>query len=263
MLIPHRTPQTVVDLIKASCVAWRSTLSTIRYFIGPVTVIKTLYPILFLHIVIASNQANEQGSLMGLLLIALITTFVMGCCFYAVAMPHTQQPVSSKEVVRLVSQRAMLFLTVWLCCAAAAVLGSLFFVVPGILLYIYMKYAKLIALFDNATITQSIIGSLRLVSGNWWRVFAVEGFIVLASSAAILLAKAISFVVTTPLGMLGSAQASYQTMVNSLGVFVAVLIVQVIILPLVVNLHILQLHDLKLRHRLQRGDGISHDTVIC
>ncbi len=264
MLRLHTVPQTVAELIKSSCIAWKSTFKHIRYFIGPLTLVKTIYPLLLLQLTATMNASVEQhGLMLGLLLITLIATMIMGCCFFAVFSATQNNSLSAGAVVTAVSQRSLVFLSTWLLCTLLTIVGSLCFIVPGVLFYLYTKYAKLIALFDNVTVTQAVTSSLRLVSGNWWRVLAVEAFIVLVNVITFLLAKAVISLLMTPIMLTITDGSMLHPMFDEIVTFLIILCMHIVAIPLLVNIQLLQLHDLKLRYGVQQRDDLEQDSVIC
>lgn len=269
MLIPSKHPQSLSEIVRSSIHHWRSTLKTIHHFIGVLIAVKTLLFILFLRLTQSAAQQNEASGLIALLvLVGLLSAYLVGCCFFSVFAEGVGKPLTSSQVFKIVRQRALFYLSVWLICTMLSMFGALFFLVPGIVLYIYTQYAKLLALFDKTNVIDSLVISLRLVARHWWRVFAIEAFIILISFAAVLMGQLAESVIVMPLSAVMGESSLSQLILQGIGTVLSITVVQLITVPLIVNLHILQLYDLKCRYQALSNSN-SHrskedeETIVC
>lgn len=76
-------------------------------------------------------------------------------------------------------------------------LGLLVFILPGIFLWAALALAPPALVLERLSTGDSIRRSVRLVRGDWWRVFAIR-------VVAVLIAAALSLVLLVPAGILGS-----------------------------------------------------------
>jgi hypothetical protein len=125
------------------------------------------------------------GAALALLLLA--TTGLLGEIFYtgavaiALTHPHDGEPPSLREVARTIDYRALI--AVDLIFGVSVALGFVAFVVPGILLFVYLGLAAPVVEIEHRGVRAALARSYRLVRGHFWLVLAVLVPIEIASDA--------------------------------------------------------------------------------
>ena len=110
----------------------------------------------------------------GAALLLLVTTGLLGEIFYtgavaiALTRPHDGEPPSLREVAGTIRYGTLI--AVDLVFGILVALGVLAFVVPGILLFVYLGLAAPIAEIEQRGVRAAFARSFRLVRGNFWLV---------------------------------------------------------------------------------------------
>lgn len=109
--------------------------------------------------------------------LALAATGLIGEVFYtgavaiALTHPHGGQPPSLREVARMIKYKRLI--AVDLLYGALVAAGLAAFVLPGILLYIYLGLAAPIIEIERHDVRAALSRSFQLVRGHFWLVFVV------------------------------------------------------------------------------------------
>lgn len=125
------------------------------------------------------------GAVLALLL--LVTTGLLGEVFYtgavaiALTHPHGGQPPSLREVAGTINYWRLI--AVDLIFGVLVAVGTLAFVVPGILAFVYLGLAAPVVEIEHRGVRAALARSLRLVRGRFWLVLAVLVPIEIASDA--------------------------------------------------------------------------------
>ncbi len=113
----------------------------------------------------------------GLALLFLVVTGLLGEIFYtgavaiALTHPHDGDPPSLREVARMIDYRALI--AVDLIFGVLVAFGTVAFVIPGILAFVYLGLAAPVVEIEHRGVRASIARSARLVRGHFWLVLAV------------------------------------------------------------------------------------------
>lgn len=156
--------------------AWAGTLLPLAFFV--------FVPLGLIHAIPVHVEATDldldsgvriTGAVLAVLLLA--TTGLLGEVFYtgavaiALTHPHDGEPPSLREVARTIDYRALI--AVDLIFGVAVALGFLAFVVPGVLLFVYLGLAAPVVEIEHRGVRAALARSYRLVRGHFWLVLAV------------------------------------------------------------------------------------------
>jgi hypothetical protein len=171
--------------------AWAGTLLPLAFFV--------FVPLGLVHAIpvhVEATSLNLDSGLeiagAGLALLLLVTTGLLGEIFYtgavAIALTHPREgePPSLLQVARAI--RYWTLIGVDLVFGVLVALGTVAFVVPGILVFVYLGLAAPVAEIEHRGVRASLARSLRLVRGHFWLVLAVLVPIEIVSDAATTLA---------------------------------------------------------------------------
>jgi hypothetical protein len=132
------------------------------------------------------NGIAIAGAALALLL--LVTTGLLGEIFYtgavAIALTHPHDddgPPALLEVARMIDYRALI--AVDLIFGVLVAVGTVAFVVPGLLAFVYLGLAAPVVEIEHRGVRASLARSYRLVRGHFWLVLAVLVPIEIASDA--------------------------------------------------------------------------------
>jgi hypothetical protein len=123
-----------------------------------------------------------------LALLLLVTTGLLGEIFYtgavaiALTHPHDGEPPSLLEVARTIDYWALI--AVDLIFGVLVALGAVAFVVPGILVFVYLGLAAPVVEIEHRGVRAALARSYRLVRGHFWLVLAILVPIEIASDVA-------------------------------------------------------------------------------
>jgi len=156
--------------------AWAGTLLPLAFFV--------FVPLGLVHAIPVQVEATSldldsdlQIASTGLALLLLVTTGLLGEIFYtgavaiALTHPHEDEPPSLLEVARTVRYRTLV--AVDLIFGVAVAVGTLAFVVPGILVFVYLGLAAPAVEIERHGVRASLARSFHLVRGHFWLVLAV------------------------------------------------------------------------------------------
>jgi hypothetical protein len=156
--------------------AWAGTLLPLAFFV--------FVPLGLVHAIPVQVEATtfdfDNGIAIvgaGLALLLLVTTGLLGEIFYtgavaiALTHPHEGEPPSLLEVARTVGYGTLI--AVDLIFGVAVALGTLAFVVPGILIFVYLGLAAPTVEIEHHGVRASLARSFHLVRGHFWLVLAV------------------------------------------------------------------------------------------
>lgn len=139
-----------------------------------------------------SSGAELSAAVLAVLL--LVTTGLLGEIFYtgavaiALTRPSDGEQPSLLEVARTVRYGTLI--AVDLVFGVLVAVGSIAFVVPGLLVFVYLGLAAPIAEIEHHGVRAALRRSIRLVRGHFWLVLAVLVPIEIASDALTNLATA-------------------------------------------------------------------------
>lgn len=156
--------------------AWAGTLLPLACFV--------FVPLGLIHAIPVHVDATDLDLDSGLLVagaflavLLLVATGLIGEVFYAGAVaialthPHGGEPPGLREVAR--SIRYGRLIAVDLIFAVAVAAASLAFVVPGILVFVFLGLAAPVVEIERRGVRDALARSYRLVRGHFWLVFAV------------------------------------------------------------------------------------------
>ena len=251
-------PKTLITLMKQCFLAWPRTLKSLLPFIVPLAVVKTAYLVLFLK---ATQTIKQQwppfSTTLALLLIAVIAAYLLGCCFFNVFYQQQKKTLSASQTVIMMKPCSIVYLSTWFLCGLLSLSGTMLFVLPGIIIYLYTKYAKFIALFESVNTMQALSQSVQLIAKQAWRVFVIEFFILAVSFVGLIIAQYASTLLLLPFG---------GHITSIIGQFLTVLCIQIIVVPLIVHVQVAQYMDLKQRRQAKQyhsNNTEEETTVIC
>lgn len=156
--------------------AWAGTLLPLAFFV--------FVPLGLVHAIPVHVEATALdlgsgleifGALLALLL--LVTTGLLGEIFYtgavaiALTHPHGGEPPSLREVARTIEYRTLI--AVDLIFGVLVAFGTLAFVIPGILVFVYLGLAAPVVEIEHRGVRGALARSYRLVRGHFWLVLAV------------------------------------------------------------------------------------------
>jgi hypothetical protein len=117
------------------------------------------------------------GAALAVMLLA--TTGLLGEIFYtgavAIALTHPRdgdgKPPSLRQVARMIDYRALI--VVDLIFGVLVAIGTLAFVLPGVLVFVYLGLAAPVVEIEHHGVRAALTRSIRLVRGHFWLVLAV------------------------------------------------------------------------------------------
>lgn len=156
--------------------AWAGTLLPLAFFVFvPLGLIHAI-PV---HVEATSLNVDSGleifGSILALLL--LVTTGLLGEIFYtgavaiALTHPHDGEPPSLREVAGTVRYGTLI--AVDLIFGVLVALGTLAFLVPGVLVFIYLGLAAPVVEIEHRGVRAALTRSFSLVRGHFWLVLAI------------------------------------------------------------------------------------------
>lgn len=176
-------------------IAWARTLLPLAFFV--------FVPLGLIHAIPVHVEATSLnidsgleifGSMLALLL--LVTTGLLGEIFYtgavaiALTHPHDGEPPSLREVAGTIRYGTLI--AVDLIFGVLVAFGMLAFVVPGILVFVYLGLAAPVVEIEKRGVRDALARSYRLVRGHFWLVLAILVPIEMASDAATSVATHLS-----------------------------------------------------------------------
>lgn len=156
--------------------AWAGTLLPLA--------VAVFVPLGLIHAIPVHVEATSLGLGSGLeiagaflALMLLVTTGLLGEIFYtgavaiALTHPHDGEPPSLREVARTIDYRALV--VVDLIFGVLVAIGTLAFLIPGILVFVYLGLAAPVVEIEHRGVRAALSRSYRLVRGHFWLVLAV------------------------------------------------------------------------------------------
>lgn len=156
--------------------AWAGTLLPLACFVFiPLGLVHAI-PV---HVEATSLNIDSGLEIFGaiLALLLLVTTGLLGEIFYtgavaiALTHPHDGEPPSLREVAGTVRYRTLI--AVDLIFGVLVALGTLAFLVPGILVFVYLGLAAPVVEIEHCGVRSALSRSIRLVRGHFWLVLAI------------------------------------------------------------------------------------------
>jgi hypothetical protein len=171
--------------------AWAGTLLPLAVFV--------FVPLGLIHAIpvhVDATSLNLDSGLeiagSGLALLLLVTTGLLGEIFYtgavaiALTHPHDGEPPSLLEVAGTIGYWTLI--AVDLIFGVLVAVGTLTFVVPGVLAFVYLGLAAPVVEIEHRGVRAALARSYRLVRGRFWLVLAVLVPIEIVSDVATNLA---------------------------------------------------------------------------
>jgi hypothetical protein len=166
--------------------AWAGTLLPLAFFVFVPLGLVHAIPV---HVEATSFDLDNGIAVFGaaLALLLLVTTGLLGEIFYtgavaiALTHPHGGEPPSLREVARMIDYRALI--AVDLIFGVAVAFGFVAFIVPGLLLFIYLGLAAPVVEIEHRGVRAALRRSYELVRGHFWLVLAVLVPIEIATDA--------------------------------------------------------------------------------
>jgi hypothetical protein len=121
------------------------------------------------------NGLLVAGAFLAVLL--LVATGLIGEIFYtgavaiALTHPHGDEPPSLREIAGTIRYGTLI--VVDLIFAVLVAIASLAFVVPGLLVFVFLGLAAPVVEIEHRGVRDALFRSIRLVRGHFWLVFAV------------------------------------------------------------------------------------------
>lgn len=156
--------------------AWAGTLLPLAFFIFVPLGLVHAIPV---HVEATSLTAGSGLEIFsaGLALLLLVTTGLLGEIFYtgavaiALTHPHDGEPPSLLEVARTIRYGTLI--VVDLIFGVLVAFGTLAFVIPGILIFVYLGLAAPVVEIEHRGVRAALSRSYRLVRGHFWLVLAI------------------------------------------------------------------------------------------
>lgn len=171
--------------------AWAGTLLPLAFFIFVPLGLVHAIPV---HVEATALDLGSGLEIFGavLAILLLVTTGLLGEIFYtgavaiALTHPHDGEPPSLLEVARTIKYRSLI--VVDLIFGLLVAVGFLAFVIPGILIFVYLGLAAPVVEIEHRGVRAALVRSYRLVRGHFWLVLAVLVPIEIVSDVATNLA---------------------------------------------------------------------------
>jgi hypothetical protein len=157
-------------------ISWAGTLLPLAFFVFvPLGLIHAI-PV---HVEATSLSINSGLEIAGaaLALMLLVTTGLLGEIFYtgavaiALTHPHDGEPPSLREVAGTIRYGTLI--AVDLIFGILVALSTLAFVVPGLLVFVYLGLAAPVVEIEHRGVRAALARSFHLVRGHFWLVLAV------------------------------------------------------------------------------------------
>lgn len=123
---------------------------------------------------VAKDAAGMLGITYILLIIQIIlfNSFVFG--FIRQYVENGQDGISFESLLHFVFKMFLPLLVIYFVYLVVVIAGSLFFILPGLALMIYMLLAPYVKVYEEKPIFESISRSFKLVYDNWWTAFGLN-----------------------------------------------------------------------------------------
>lgn len=175
--------------------AWARTLLPLAVFVFVPLGLVHAIPV---HAEVSSLSLGSGAEILAAVLAVLLlaTTGLIGEVFYtgavaiALSHPHEGEPPSLRQVAGMVDYRTLI--AVDLIFGVLVAIGLVTFVVPGVLVFVYLGLSAPVVEIEHHGIRAALVRSYRLVRGRFWLVFAVLVPIEIFSDAVTNLATSLT-----------------------------------------------------------------------
>jgi hypothetical protein len=135
---------------------------------------------------VASQALRQTAASLGVTLVitVLTRTFLSGFMTVVVGKAVLGRPVTLGEALAELRPRLLPLLALTILYTIIVAIASIFFLIPGIWLYVLFSLAAPALVLEQGRIGESMRRSRLLVQGSWWRVFGV--LLLTAIAAAII-----------------------------------------------------------------------------
>ena len=194
---PRLRPLSLGEILDVSikiCIAnWRTLLQAVLVVIVPVQLLDTVltadYTVSSFDISTNSSQTAQQsldelnqylgGLAISSVLQGLAVLFATATCFRAIALAYLGEPTDWRSSLSYALHRAPSLLWLTLLYVLGVGLATIFFILPGIWLYVAWAFAMPVLLVEGLRGRSALGRSFELVRGRWWQTFGViaVGFI--------------------------------------------------------------------------------------
>lgn len=156
--------------------SWAGTLLPLAVLVfiplGLIHAIPVHYNVTHLDVGSIADILVVMGAVLALAATGLIgEVFYTGAVAIALTHPHDGEPPSLREVARTISYRRLI--AVDLLYGLLVAVGLAAFVLPGLLIYVYLGLAAPVIEIEEHTVRDALGRSLRLVRGHFWLVFLI------------------------------------------------------------------------------------------
>lgn len=175
--------------------AWAGTLLPLAFFVFVPLGLVHAIPV---HVEATSLNLGSGLEIFGasLALLFLVATGLLGEIFYtgavaiALTHPHDGEPPSLREVARSIGYGTLI--AVDLIFGVLVAVGTLAFLIPGILVFVYLGLAAPVVEIEHRGVRAALVRSYRLVRGHFWLVLAILVPIEIGSDVATSVATHLS-----------------------------------------------------------------------
>jgi hypothetical protein len=208
---PQLRPLGIGEILDVAMkIVWRNAGTLLRvvvFVVLPVQIASTLIAVSATPSADNSFSGNDAAALVvgagaAGILSFIGSTLASGACFRAIASAYLGHRTGWRDSIRYALHRLLSILWVTILVGIVTVLGFILCIIPGIYLGVGVSLAIPVLLTEDARGGSALGRSRALVSGNWWRVFAVValGYLLSAILGGAIegLVAALTTVSTTP-----------------------------------------------------------------
>lgn len=195
----------------------------------------------------ASDTLRQTAASLGVTLVitVLTRTFLSGFMTVVVGKAVLGRPVGLREALTELRPRLLPLLGLTIVYTIIVAIASIFFVIPGIWLYVLFSLAAPALVLEQGRIGESMRRSRLLVQGAWWRVF---GILLLTGIAAAIISLIIQIPFNLGIGVnADAATIAGQSVGAQLLSAVGQVIAQTIVTPFVAGATALLYIDQRMR----------------
>ena len=194
---PRLRPLSLGEILDVSikiCLAhWRTLLKAVLVVVVPVQIVSTIltadYTVSSFDFSTSSTKTTEEtldelnqylgGLAISSLLQLLAVLLATAACFRAIAQAYLGETTDWRSSLSFALHLAPSLLLLTVLYVLGVLLGTVFFIAPGIWLYVAWAFAMPALLVEGLRGRKALGRSFQLVKGRWWRTFGVivVGFI--------------------------------------------------------------------------------------
>ena len=192
---PRLRPLSLGEILDVSikiCVAhWRTLLKAVLVIVVPVQIVSTILTADYTvsSVDFSSSKSNEEtldelnqylgGLAISSLLQLCAVLLATAACFRAIAQAYLGETTDWRSSLSYALHLAPSLLLLTVLYVLGVVLGTAFFFLPGVWLYVAWAFAMPVLLVEGLRGRKALRRSFELVQGRWWRTFGViaVGFI--------------------------------------------------------------------------------------